>query len=139
LDWMFEKRIAALESLNLVEREGDALSLGKPLGLWAGWLGVYTKAVLKIGREADMILLPIMLAVAALRLSGGPRVDADPARPRKNVFVMALLAAVAYCLMVVVASRIRFKVPARPVSGPAFAFLTVCYFHFYFGVDRSVR
>ena len=49
LDWMYEKRLAALESLHLIRRQGPTLSLARPFGLWAGILGLWTKRLLKMG------------------------------------------------------------------------------------------
>ena len=49
LDWMFEKRVVALESLRLVQREDEYLVLVGPLGVWAALLGVWTKRFLKMG------------------------------------------------------------------------------------------
>jgi hypothetical protein len=49
LDWMFEKRVAALESLGILRREGECMTLQGPLGVWAARLGVWTKRFLKMG------------------------------------------------------------------------------------------
>lgn len=49
LDWMFEKRVAALESVGVMRREGEYMVLQAPLGLWAARLGVWTKRFLNMG------------------------------------------------------------------------------------------
>jgi len=49
LDWMFEKRVAALESLGILRRDGEYMILQGLLGLWAARLGIWTKRLLKMG------------------------------------------------------------------------------------------
>ncbi len=59
---------------------------------------------------------------------------------RKGTLVLSLSAAVAY-LAVAFVARAAWALPLIMLiwaSGPVFAFLIMLYFHFYFGVDRSV-
>lgn len=48
LDWMYEKRLLALESVGLIYREGDMV-IAKPAGRFAGLMGVYVKRILNMG------------------------------------------------------------------------------------------
>ncbi|HNR34416.1 MAG TPA: hypothetical protein PKO36_04505 [Candidatus Hydrogenedentes bacterium] len=49
LDWMFEKRLAGLESVGMIRRgEGSTIAL-RPLGLCAGLMGLWTKRLLNMG------------------------------------------------------------------------------------------
>lgn len=49
LDWMFEKRLAGLESIAMIRREEGATIALRPLGLCAGLMGVWTKRLLNMG------------------------------------------------------------------------------------------
>lgn len=49
MDWLFNKRITSMESLQLVRCEDKALVLLWPRGGLAAWLGLWTKRILKIG------------------------------------------------------------------------------------------
>ncbi len=49
LDWLYDKRLASMESLRLIRRENDTLVLRAPRGRAAAWLGIWTKRFLKIG------------------------------------------------------------------------------------------
>gem|GEM_PF-1223150 len=49
LDWMFEKRLAGLESVAMIRRGEDASVVLRPLGLCAGLMGVWTKRLLNMG------------------------------------------------------------------------------------------
>lgn len=60
--------------------------------------------------------------------------------PRKGVLALCICAAAAYAIMAV-AAEYRLALPLwRHIctSLPLFAFLTVFYFHLYFGIDRSL-
>ena len=61
-------------------------------------------------------------------------------RPRKGTLSLLLCAAAAYAAVAGVV-YFRYDVPFARLfwtSGPLYAFLVMLYFHFYFGLDRSV-
>jgi hypothetical protein len=61
-------------------------------------------------------------------------------RARKGTFMLSLTAVVAYALVAGAAYGLCGLAVPRLVwtSGPVYAFLVMLYFHFYFGLDRSV-
>lgn len=86
-----------------------------------------------------LFLLPAAAALGLFLLLHGVLWQVIP-QPRKGTLALSLTAGLAYGVVGAAAhSACAFPLPLLFwVSGPVYAFLVMLYFHFYFGVDRSV-
>lgn len=89
-----------------------------------------------------MIIASILIACSAILIFLAVQLVAWRVLPsrHRDTTSMALIACAGYALSAFLA-RALFALPAIehiPVSAPVFLFFGVLYFHFYFGVDRSV-
>jgi hypothetical protein len=50
LDWLMEKRLAAIEKVGLIERRDGCVHVMRPWGVLAGQMGLVTKRLLRLGQ-----------------------------------------------------------------------------------------
>jgi hypothetical protein len=50
LDWLMEKRLAAIEKVGLIERRDGLIHVVRPWGVLAGTMGLVTKRLLRLGQ-----------------------------------------------------------------------------------------